>query len=477
VVIRLFVILSLLILSAPAFAADDEIALLRKQIKEMEARIDRLEAERSKNNLGARLPHPNPLPVGEGSYGKAGTGEGIINTQTTTATQNPSIEYGKGGGLKVTSPDKNFQLSMRGFVQADNRTFLQDTSQSNNNNRFYIRSARPIIEAKFYDNFNGRLMWDLGAEENALLDAHLDYNAADYANIRLGKFKLPLGIERWQSEQNILFVERGLSNNLVPSRDNGVQMYGNIIPHMLEYRIAFTDGSPDTVNATDASDNGQAVTARLFAYPFYNSEIKDLKGLGIGVAGSYGNHQAGVDAPNLAPGYETPAQSIFFNYLPSTFADGSNSRLNPQITFYNESFGFIGEYIINNQNVTSGNNSANLQNTAWEAITSYVLTGENARFEGVIPQNEFDPKNNNWGAFELAARMGYLKVDAKTFPFFASLVTSARNARETTLGGNWYLNQNIKFNINFESTAFDGGATTGDRRTERAVLGRTQFKF
>ncbi|MEI6730907.1 MAG: porin, partial [Pseudomonadota bacterium] len=211
-VIRLFVILSLLIFSTPAFAADDEIALLRKQIKEMEARIDRLEAEKQKQPVVT-----TPQTV----------------SQTTTATQNPSVEYGKGGGLKITSPDKNFQLRMSGYVQADNRTFLEDSSPSNNNNRFYIRSARPIIETKFYNDFTTRLMWDFGNGQTSLLDAYVDYNAADYANIRAGKFKLPLGIERWQSEQSLLFVERGLTNNLVPYRDNGLQIYGNIIPHML----------------------------------------------------------------------------------------------------------------------------------------------------------------------------------------------------------------------------------------------------
>jgi len=46
-----------------------------------------------KNNLGAKLPHPNPIPVGEGSYGKAVTGEGIFINENCRIHLSLSDEY------------------------------------------------------------------------------------------------------------------------------------------------------------------------------------------------------------------------------------------------------------------------------------------------------------------------------------------------------------------------------------------------
>ena len=44
-------------------------------------------------------------------------------------------------------------------------------------------------------------MMDFGNNNTQLLDAYGDYKAADALNIRVGKFKDPIGLERWQAEQ------------------------------------------------------------------------------------------------------------------------------------------------------------------------------------------------------------------------------------------------------------------------------------
>ena len=67
-------------------------------------------------------------------------------------------------------------------------------------------------------------------------------------------------------------------------------------------------------------------------------------------------------------------------------------------------------------------------------MASYVLTGEDASFDGVKPAHPFDPKSDNWGAFELVGRMSRLDVDSNAFPVFASAATSARSAFEHIAG-------------------------------------------
>ena len=404
---RLLIILAIFVfITQPAFA-DEETELLRQQIKQLEARLAAIEKKQAQQ----------PVVV-----------------SATPAPAQTSVEYGNGKGLAITSPDKNFQLKISGYVQADDHEFLNNSAPASNGDKFYIRSARPILEAKFYNDFNARLMWDFGNGQSSLLDAYLDYKPYDEFNTRVGKFKVPIGIERWQSEQNILFVERGLTTNLVPYRDNGVEFYGNLIPKNLEYQIAITNGAADLAN-DNGGNGGDAVTARVFANLPY--------GIGLGFAGSYGVHNENLNTPDLTAGYVTPAQSKFFAYSATSFANGEQWRFNPQATYYNDSFSFISEYIIEGQKIQSGNVEASLDNKAWEAIATYVLTGEDARFDGVIPRNNFDPKQSNWGAFELVGRVGELRIDKAAFPTFASLATSAKSAQEGSFGGTWYMNPRL----------------------------------
>jgi phosphate-selective porin OprO/OprP len=60
---------------------------------------------------------------------------------------------------------------------------------------------------------------------------------------------------------------------------------------------------------------------------------------------------------------------------------------------------------------------------------------------------------------------------------FADPARSARRAREWGVGLNWYLERRVKIAANYLHTTFDGGATTGDREDENAILTRFQVAF
>jgi phosphate-selective porin OprO/OprP len=81
------------------------------------------------------------------------------------------------------------------------------------------------------------------------------------------------------------------------------------------------------------------------------------------------------------------------------------------------------------------------------------------------------PWLGHWGAFELAARFGELKLSPSIFSEnFANLNPSASRATAWATGINWYLNKNAKVVFDFEQTKFDRGAAAGvnggNRKTE-----------
>jgi phosphate-selective porin OprO and OprP len=87
-----------------------------------------------------------------------------------------------------------------------------------------------------------------------------------------------------------------------------------------------------------------------------------------------------------------------------------------------------------------------------------------------------------WGAFELALRVPELDIDGAAFAggssSFADPSASARRARAVGGGLNWWINQNLRWILDYEVTRFDGGAANGaNRPDERALLMRFFLSF
>jgi len=64
-------------------------------------------------------------------------------------------------------------------------------------------------------------------------------------------------------------------------------------------------------------------------------------------------------------------------------------------------------------------------------------------------------------------------------PAAIMVVSDDRRIRSTIgVGLNWYLNQNVKWSLNYEVTSFDGGAADGgDREDEEVILTRLGLGF
>jgi len=212
-------------------------------------------------------------------------------------------------------------------------------------------------------------------------------------------------------------------------------------------------------------------------------------GLGLGIAGTY-TSQTGTPAQTLLPTYRTPAQSPFFRFrtgMTPTLADGERTRIAPQFHYYVGRFGLLGEYTTVSQDVSRRISATSLREdsldtTAWQLQAAWFLTGEEESFRGFKPNNVFSLANNTWGAFELVARYHELDPDDDAFvggaASFADPAVSARKATAYGLGLNWYLNENLKWVLNYEQTSFDGGAPAGaDRDDEKVFLTRFALGF
>jgi phosphate-selective porin OprO/OprP len=333
----------------------------------------------------------------------------------------------KGFGLE--SADGKNVIKLRGLLQADYRSFQDGANdvrgRSNNragsldsdgfhdaNDTSLLRRVRPTIEGTLNGKYDFRFTPEFAGGSSSVVDAYIDARLDPAFKIRAGKYKPFVGLERLQSGADIKFLERSyVTNAILPNRDVGISVYGDVLGDKLNYAFGINNGVVDGGNASGASefDSNKEFTARIFATPF-KDEINALAGLGFGIAATITNidgernldftNTSAADATrNGLPSYLTDGQQTFFRYGSTSVADGRRTRIAPQANYYYGPLGLIAEYARVNQEVSLLNSTTSnsgttfvagsnkeLSHDAWQIAASYLITGEDASFKGVKPK-------------------------------------------------------------------------------------------
>jgi len=409
---------------------------------------------------------------------------------TAKAATAPKVSLGA-NGFSFSSADTNFVTQIHGVLQLDSRTFFHDNNAKGVDG-FLLRRARPILSGTVFHDFDYNFTPDFGGSTVQIPDAYVTYRYAPEFQVQVGKFKSPVGLEHLQSDRDILFNERSLATDLVPNRDLGLLLKGDLAGGAASYAVGLLNGASDYNGTTTNtySQNDPAFVGRVFLSPWKNSDANALRGLGFGVAGSYE-----IDNPNtksatgLTPGYTTDGQQKFFAYT-NAFASGKHWRVSPQSYYYYGPFGLLGEYVVTGQRVSSsaagGGKNVEVNNSAWDIAGSWLLTGEDASYGAITPKHNFDPRQGYWGAWQVVARFAELNVDSDVFSRgLASSKSNADGAQAWAVGLNWYLNKNIRADVSFSHTVFSGytggkqpaGTLVVPAQDENVLFTRIQLAF
>jgi phosphate-selective porin OprO/OprP len=400
-------------------------------------------------------------------------------TRTATAGAGPD-------GFFLKSPDGKFVIKLRGYTQFDSRWFTQGEDAGDDS--FAFRRVRPFVEGTVFEYVDFRVMPDFANSTATLFDAYVNFRYLTQLQLQAGKFKPPLGLERLQSATATMFIERGFPTLLVPSRDLGVMLQGELANGFFTYAVGGFNGVRDGGTQDLDTDDGKDVVGRIFVHPFRPLDNPWLDGFGLGIAGSWGE----VDEQTPSAFKSIPESGNFFTYLGAvgglqpTTAEGTRIRWSPQAYWYAGPIGVLGEYVYSEQpyhrDFTALPGTASLHetlhNTAWQVAASVALTGENASYKGLIPSSPFDPFKGTWGAFEIAGRYNEIHFDADSFPLFADRNVSVSHAQGWTAGLNWYLNRYVRVMVDYDHTWFHRGRTFDrDRQTEDTILTRLQLSY
>ncbi len=375
-------------------------------------------------------------------------------------------------GFKIKSNDGNFVLKIGADLQVDNRMFVGEGSATLPDT-ILIRRARPTFSGTIYKYVDFMFRPDFGQGQTVIYDAYLELKYFSAANLRVGKYKPPVSLERLQSDDDTNFVERGLPTLLAPSRDIGYQIGASLLKGRVSYAAGVFNGVPDNGMSDSAASNHRDYAGRLFLTPFQGSGRNPLSGLGFGV----GSQGGSVDKLAL-PSYKTFGQNTFVTFASGVVSAGHRTTLAPQAYYYLWPFGSLAEYTYTDEGLQKGAVRQDIAFRAWEVQVAYILTGEHKSFLSPTPRKSFDPKNHGWGAWELAARVGDFSAASGLYGYgFADPTKSPRRAREWVGGVNWYLNRLLRLSVDYGNTSFTGGAPGGNRASETAVITRSQVNF
>jgi phosphate-selective porin OprO/OprP len=390
------------------------------------------------------------------------------------APSNPPTTVSAGqDGFIIQSGRGDFRLQIGLLLQADGRFAFSDTDDQVIDT-FVFRRLRPYLRGRFARRFEFYFNPDFAGGDLVVQDAYVDTVFAPAFRVRAGKGKTPFGMERLQSASNLLFIGRALSSALVPNRDIGIQVLGDISGGVVSYLAGVMNGVPDGGSGDIDNNDGKDVSGRLVVRPFIRHAASRLHGLGVAISAS-----AGPQSGYLAlPVFRTPSlQQIFFVYAATSAADGTRTRYSPQLFYFHKSFGGWADYVHTNTPIAKNGVRDEISHDGWQVAGSWVLTGEAATDApaGIRPRRPFDFEGG-LGTFQVAVRYHALQVDEEALTLEFASPSSSREAQAWTVGLNWYLTVNFRYTFNFERTVFDGDPN-GPRKAEDGFVFRTQVNF
>jgi phosphate-selective porin OprO/OprP len=390
---------------------------------------------------------------------------------SAAAQQAPPLTAGWRDGFVIQNENGDFRLQIGLLVNADGRFVLDDPNDAVTNT-FFIRRLRPTLRGRLGGRVEFYFNPDFAGGTVAVQDAYVDTRFSNAFRIRLGKAKTPFGLERLIADSTIVFYEHALPTAIVPNRDVGVQVIGDLRGGVISYMAGVLNGVADGASGDLDRNDSKDLAGRVILRPFNAKPEHSLRGLGIAIAGSIGDQSGAAALPTFRT---TLAFQPFFSYSGAT-ADGRRSRYSPQAFYYYKGFGGWAEYVHSAMPVREADIREEIVHEAWQIGGSFLLTGE-AASDGVIrPLANFDFGNGHLGAIQVGARYHSLTVDGRAVALGFAAPGSSTTADAWTLGVTWFWNPYVKHVLNVEHTVFDDDPD-GPRPAELAIVFRTQVSF
>jgi phosphate-selective porin OprO/OprP len=283
-------------------------------------------------------------------------------------------------------------------------------------------------------------------------DVNVNLTYVKNAQVQLGKFKIPFGLDELTGVTHNDFVYRSLgASYLAPARDIGGMVHGRFFKRGLSYWAGVFRHDGDNSRSKKIEGGDQTVAARMTATPFRRLTSSSLGVVEIGTAFAISALSNDSFRPNGLRGRTVMTQDIFYD---TVFVNGHRRRWEADVDWTAGPASARAEYTwVSDDRLGQGIGDEDLPDArarAWYVSATWLVTGEDKR----RPVKAAEPfVQGGIGAIEVAARFERMWFDSAggtdaPFRNSRSETIFPTGERALTLGVNWTLNRFVKIQVN-----------------------------
>jgi phosphate-selective porin OprO/OprP len=438
---------------------------------------------------------------------KAQVGAGETAIRQDIAAQ-PKVSLA-GARPTITSPDGNFKFALRSIIQFDaaDYSIVPERVDNDLGSGTNFRRVRFGFDGTAFKDWNYALWAEFGGSggESAILNqAYLEYTGfkpfgSDVEfRLRGGAWATPAGLEDATSNTEELFLERAAAAELVRglAAGDGRAGVGLFANGQHWYGSAVYTGKVVGVASPPEFDQQEGYVLRAAFNPFHGQNYDFHIGGSIQGILQAADQTQGPGKLQQIRLRERPELRVDGNRLVDTGAINAagETSYGAELGASFKNFYAAGEWYKIDVNRTNLGTAAarspfDPSFSGWYVQGAYTLTGErhvwssaNGGFRGIKPDHPFNKKENDWGAWELAARYSVLDLnDNEGVAGRAAPVGGVRGGEQkiTTIGLNWYPNSVIRFLLDYQwGTVERLSSTGGNLNTDLNMVSfRSQLAF
>lgn len=357
-----------------------------------------------------------------------------------------------------------FRADLRVRLHVDARDFEPELGED----EVQFRRARVALQGRLFDDLEYEFDADLRDEQRPWRDVYINYRRFRVAEVQVGRFKIPFGLDQLTGVFNLNFAERSLiGSDLSPARDRGVMVHGQFARDRVRYQTGVFRRDGDSTRFAGPSVDG-SWAGRVELSPWENTRSL-LRSSQIGLNATAGSLFEGLYGMRG----RTLSGTVFFEPV---YVKGQRRRLGADWRWTPGPVSVQAEYIrVTDERNGQGLGDVDLPSAiaqGWYVSGTWALTGENKGSGGVDPSRPFPTKGI--GALEVAGRFEELRFGSQgtgdeppfTNPRAANILPN--RDRILTLGVNWYLNR-------FGRVTVNGTRETLQDPVRTPIPGRTRF--
>ncbi len=294
-------------LRAETSSEADRLAKLERAVEQLQQR--NAELEREVSSLRKQAPSA-PAAPDEGPTKKHVAYDGKTYVEKNVAGPEKPPLY-------VVPRGSEFKLVLGGLIQVnfedgDVSAFEGSFGLNALKDRFRLRRARINLTGEFAENFDFKIEGDF-EQSDGISGNRTDFSGTDIwvnwhqfseAEIKVGQYKAPFGLEQLTSSTKLFTIERSLPTDaLTPQRQIGIQLWGeplaNLWPEqkdLLTYYAGIFNGNGRNINNND--NNNFMAVGRMELMPFKGKILGQDSSLKLGADVLNSRDDAGT---NISP--------------------------------------------------------------------------------------------------------------------------------------------------------------------------------